>query len=364
MYSGIGVAEVFLIALLVGLIIVATQSRRAAIVLCVCFVAISVGVYFYRSADLTVTHHLPSPTAIKSSSLPQIDIGEVVASEVDEEWSDTLAETSELSHGEIDLSTIPEGYPEWVDQTEGTWEPDKKVWSTTVMIGPYETEAECKKHFRKHVHEAAVEFAGWRAAQLTDIGHYDPATVPQPDANLNFLHGTHRRSGDGAYELRTFNRGCVSQTYHTKSNTGVSDEPWPVVFARVELDSDFQREVDRHLLHGRSVGRALRAGTVWGVTLLGMVLALGGLKLTESSGHAAALDTLAAAPANEALPRSTPNESVAHKRVGLLLAPIICTGIFFLVGSGHGFWPKWVWFGCALGFLTTFKPFSELHSKK
>lgn len=367
----IGAAELIIILIVVAFL--ATRSKKnmgtTMWVLVGCFTVVAVGVgVSYLSLSKVVVEHSSSPVVENSSLIPQIEIGELPKPEVDEEWADSI----EISHAEIDLSTIPEGHPEWVDQTEGKWSPEKEIWSTTVMIGPYETEDECEENFHKHIREAAVEFAEWRAAQLTDVGYYDPDKLPLPEADLNFNHGKRSRSsGDEAYELRTFKRGSVYQTYHTKSNTGVSDEPWPVVFARVLLDTDFQRKVDRHLLHERSVGRALRAGTVWGVALLGMVLALGGLKWTESGSQADALETLAVASSSEAPSVSLPlakSKDFARKRWGLLMAPLICTAIFFMTSglprNPHEFWPMWVWFGCGIGFISTCKPFRCTKPKK
>jgi len=391
--GGIGVIEllivlligVALIALIVGLVVIGARSGRAGILALglgllgvLGFLAFAALFFAGFSTPVVVSNERSAVRYVSSPPRnPKIEMGELPLPEVSEEWSETSQAATRLSHGEIDLSTIPAGYPDWVDQTEGNWDSKKKVWCTTVMVGPYETPKECEQHFREHVREAVAEFAEWRSAQLTDAGHYDRNTLPLPEAKLNYKQGwrTHNQCANGA-QLYAFSQGSVSQTYHTKSNTGVSDKPWPVVFARVALNGDFQRKVDRHLYRGRSVRRALRAGAVWGVTLLGMVLALGGLKLTESNSTVALETPLASEAPNTSAPLaksttsapSVVSQKVIRKRWGVIIAPLICTAIFLMQHQGvpfrwDAFWPKWVWFGCALGFLSTFKPFSEMHSK-
>ncbi len=36
-----------------------------------------------------------------------------------------------------------------------------------------------------------------------------------------------------------------------------------------------------------------------------------------------------------------------------IMAPLICTAIFFMTDPGDDFWPKWVWFGCSIPVVST-----------
>lgn len=301
------------------------------------------------------------------------------AAEVSGEWTDDVA------NHELDLSTIPENRPDWVDETEADWDENRKVWTKTVQVGPFETEEVCKERYREAVQDAVREYARWHAAKIQHIdpslADYNPLDLPEIHASLSRSTRSKSLGRTKRYEYRN---GQVTDVYSTTAKVSVgdaeSDEPWHVLFARVELDQDFQRKIDKHVRHGVALKRAVHVGGAWGIALLGMVVGLRMFRgasddveeigdppqafVSESWESRESPESVEAAAERVSLPASHSKASLINaSNVWLILAPIVCTVIYLLAADDfhdmvfedgfEDFWPKWVWFGCGIAFVVT-----------
>lgn len=287
--------------------------------------------------------------------------------------------SAKIKRADINLSTLPENSPAWVYETSPEWNEAKQEWSTTILLGPYETRAECVRTFDGELRKAVVEYAKFRGTVLgADFSGGDPQAhdLPVPNVHLN-RDIEFRTSNEEGWESREYRHGPLEESYFAKVSNEYSEEPWNVAFARVTFDRSTQNYIDQFVLRGQSVQRAIALAGICGVSLLGMATLLGGLKMVGAgaapvakgpSRSPAGPDPLAdtVVRGNSIFTGQTRSKHFTRKRFLLLLAPIICTLICLIENEWHyddDFWPVWVWLGCGIAYVMTFLPPSQKKSK-